>query len=153
ISHIRNGNVERVRVLLPVAAIVATAATAAWVVRHDHDASSVVRPSTRGAGAPRGHVAAKTRPRVVRIRMLERPSGRLAAPVQDAAAAPLGAGNIGLFGGLTAADTSRADIRITTASSDRGAGMLPQGLHDTAAVRLGHAVYLFGGGNGVSQSE
>jgi N-acetylneuraminic acid mutarotase len=51
-----------------------------------------------------------------------------------------------LLGGLTAADTSRADIRIASAADDRAAGELPTGLHDTAAVRLGGAVYLFGGG-------
>ena len=51
-----------------------------------------------------------------------------------------------LLGGLTAADTSRPDIRIATPKGDRGAGQLPTGLHDTAAVRLGNAVYVFGGG-------
>lgn len=55
-----------------------------------------------------------------------------------------------LLGGLTAADTSRADIRIATASRDRAAGQLPTALHDTAAVRLGGAVYLFGGGTGAN---
>jgi YVTN family beta-propeller protein len=51
-----------------------------------------------------------------------------------------------LLGGLTAADTSRTDIRITVPTGDRAAGQLPTGLHDTAAVRLGDTVYLFGGG-------
>ncbi len=51
-----------------------------------------------------------------------------------------------LLGGLTAADTSRADIRIATPKGDTGAGQLPTGLHDTAAVRIGNAVYVFGGG-------
>ena len=51
-----------------------------------------------------------------------------------------------LLGGLTAADTSRADIRIVGSSGDRRFGSLPLGLHDTAAVRIGSAVYVFGGG-------
>ena len=51
-----------------------------------------------------------------------------------------------LLGGLTAADTSRADIRIATPKGDRAAGQLPTGLHDTAAVHIGNAVYVFGGG-------
>jgi YVTN family beta-propeller protein len=59
-----------------------------------------------------------------------------------------------LLGGLTASDTSRADIRVATAGGDRGAGSLPAALHDTAAVRLGGAVYLFGGGtNANTQSD
>jgi DNA-binding beta-propeller fold protein YncE len=77
----------------------------------------------------------------------ERATGALAEPVQDEAAAPVG-GAVMLLGGLTAADQSRTDIRIATASGDRAAGSLPTALHDTAAVRLGSAVYLFGGGTG-----
>ena len=70
--------------------------------------------------------------------------------MQDAAAAALGGNRIMLLGGLTAADTSRTDIRIATPSSDRAAGNLPTALHDTAAVRLGRDVYLFGGGTGTT---
>jgi N-acetylneuraminic acid mutarotase len=55
-----------------------------------------------------------------------------------------------LLGGLTAADTSRTDIRIATPARDRAAGKLPTALHDTAAVRLGSDVYLFGGGTGAN---
>ena len=55
-----------------------------------------------------------------------------------------------LLGGLTAADTSRTDIRIARPSGDRAAGNLPTALHDTAAVRLGRDVYLFGGGTGAN---
>jgi len=78
-------------------------------------------------------------------RLVEQSTGRLAAPVQDAAVASVGR-SVMLLGGLTAADTSRADIRIVSAAGDRAAGQLATGLHDTAAVRLGEAVYLFGGG-------
>jgi DNA-binding beta-propeller fold protein YncE len=70
----------------------------------------------------------------------------LAAPVEDAAAVSLGAGRVMLLGGLTAADTSRTDIRIVDSHGDRRVGSLPVGLHDTAAVRLGSDAYVFGGG-------
>jgi N-acetylneuraminic acid mutarotase len=59
-----------------------------------------------------------------------------------------------LLGGLTAADTSRADVRVVGAHSDRAAGLLPAAVHDAAAVRLGTEVYLFGGGtNESTQSD
>jgi DNA-binding beta-propeller fold protein YncE len=59
-----------------------------------------------------------------------------------------------LLGGLTAADTSRADILIVSPARGSAAGSLPEAVHDTAAVRLGHNVYLFGGGtNSGSQSD
>jgi len=51
-----------------------------------------------------------------------------------------------LLGGLTAADTSRADVVVAGPSSDREAGTLPTAVHDTAAVQIGDAVYVFGGG-------
>jgi YVTN family beta-propeller protein len=51
-----------------------------------------------------------------------------------------------LLGGLTPADTSRADILVATPSGDRAEGRLPTAVHDAAAVRIGRAVYLFGGG-------
>ncbi len=55
-----------------------------------------------------------------------------------------------LLGGLTAADASRTDVRIAAPRGDRAAGDLPTALHDTAAVPLGDAVYLFGGGTGAN---
>ena len=59
-----------------------------------------------------------------------------------------------LLGGLTSADTSRADVRIVDARGDHRVGTLPLALHDTAAVRIGSAVYLFGGGtNSGRQSD
>jgi len=80
------------------------------------------------------------------MHLVERRIGALASLVQDAAAAAIGHGRVLLLGGLTAADTSRADIRSVDAGEDRSVGALPVGLHDTAAVRIGDAVYLFGGG-------
>jgi YVTN family beta-propeller protein len=70
----------------------------------------------------------------------------LSAPVQDAAAVALDGSRAFVVGGLTAADTSRTDIRIVSAGGDRKVGALPVGLHDTAAVKLGNAIYVFGGG-------
>jgi YVTN family beta-propeller protein len=59
-----------------------------------------------------------------------------------------------LLGGLTAADISRADVRIVDVHRDDRVGSLPVALHDTAAVRLGSGVYLFGGGtNAGTQSD
>jgi N-acetylneuraminic acid mutarotase len=87
-------------------------------------------------------------------RVAERQTGALQAPVEDAAAVALPSGTAMLLGGLTAADTSRADVRIATPRGDRAAGTLPVAVHDTAAVRLGNAVYLFGGGtNAGTQSD
>jgi YVTN family beta-propeller protein len=83
------------------------------------------------------------------VRLSERSTGTLATPVQDAAIAPV-VGGVMLLGGLTAADTSRTDIRIARPNGDRAAGALPTSLHDTAAVALGDAVYLFGGGTGAN---
>jgi DNA-binding beta-propeller fold protein YncE len=98
------------------------------------------KPATRRATSP--------------IRLTERGRGSLTAPVQDAAAVAVGSGRVMLLGGLTAADTSRADIRIVDARGDHRVGSLPLGLHDAAAVRLGSAVYLFGGGtNAGTQSD
>jgi YVTN family beta-propeller protein len=88
------------------------------------------------------------------VRLAERQIGRLQSPVQDAAAAALAGGRTMLLGGLTAADTSRADVRVVGAHSDRAAGLLPAAVHDAAAVRLGREVYLFGGGtNESTQSD
>ena len=106
--------------------------------------SSESAPSARtsiSADAPK-HPA---RPRP--LRLAERPLGSLQAPVQDAAAVALGGGRALLLGGLTAADTSRTDVRaVGEGGVDRRVGSLPQGLHDTAAVLLGGEAYVFGGG-------
>jgi YVTN family beta-propeller protein len=116
--------------------------------------------TARGNGSTRDRTqvsrvrTAKTRTVTRRTRLVERHTGMLQAPVQDAAAVALGRERAMLLGGLTAADSSRADIRVVTASGDRGAGSLPTAVHDTAAVRLGGFVYVFGGGtNANTQSD
>ncbi len=113
------------------------------------------KTSTRaGLRAPQLKIGRTRKAVLRRTRLVERQTGALQSPVQDAAAVALGGGRVMLLGGLTASDTSRADIRVATAGGDRGAGSLPTAVHDTAAVRLGGAVYLFGGGtNAGTQSD
>ena len=138
---------RRLSPALVLAAVLAAAALAAFLVRVTRD------PHTpRSASTTAKTVAAqvtRTPKRARPIRLVERATGMLAEPVQDAAIAPVGHGAI-LLGGLTAADASRADVRIATASDDRAAGRLPTALHDTAAVRIGDAVFVFGGGTGTN---
>ena len=57
-----------------------------------------------------------------------------------------------LLGGLTASDTSTGAIVLTAGASSRQLGELPTAVHDTAAVRLGRDVYVFGGGTGSASS-
>ena len=59
-----------------------------------------------------GGMTTTTRTPVPPKRLAEHALTSLAAPVQDAVAAAVGGGRVMLLGGLTAADTSRADIRF-----------------------------------------
>ncbi|HYX83984.1 MAG TPA: YncE family protein [Gaiellales bacterium] len=86
------------------------------------------------------------------MRLFERRVGALPAPVQDAAAARVGSGVL-LVGGLNAADTSIADVRFVSAHDSASRGALPSVRHDAAAVSLGGAAYVFGGGDGPSQLD
>jgi hypothetical protein len=72
--------------------------------------------------------------------------GRLSAAVQDAAAAPLEGGRIVLLGGIDAADTSTDAITLLSGGRATAGGTLPTPQHDAQAARLGHDVYVFGGG-------
>jgi DNA-binding beta-propeller fold protein YncE len=85
-------------------------------------------------------------------RLVQVPSGSLAAPIQDAAAAPYRGGAV-LLGGLTAGDASADSIVVTSGSAGRQVGRIPTALHDSAAVTIGGAVYLFGGGTGSGQLD
>src|SRR5690348_4601462 len=94
-------------------------------------------------------VATKTSThRSLSLRLVAHRSGRLAAAVQDAAIAPVDKSHAFVVGGLDAADVSTDTVRLAGTSGDRTVGRLPGVVHDTAAVRLGAAVYVFGGGNG-----
>jgi DNA-binding beta-propeller fold protein YncE len=79
-------------------------------------------------------------------------AGRLAAPVQDAAAAPY-AGGVVLAGGLTPADVSSDAIVTATRAGSTRIGRIPTALHDSAAVQIGRAVYIFGGGTATAQLD
>jgi YVTN family beta-propeller protein len=108
-------------------------------------------PATTATTAPAPAAAparATTRP----VLLSPVPAGALPAPLQDAAAAPSGTGAV-LVGGLTAADTSSAQILGARVRHARLLGHLPGAFHDSAAVTLGQAVYAFGGGNGVAQLD
>jgi len=125
---------------LGAAAILAVA----FAVRNNNPATAqgAVDPTARGgASVVERTVTAPS------LRLAERHTGRLQAPVQDGAAVALPGGAM-LLAGLSAADTSRADIRLVTPATDRAAGQLPVSLHDTAAASIGSSVYLFGGGTG-----
>ena len=71
--------------------------------------SAAERPTQAPANIKRA-----PKPNALILRLSERQTGNLHAPVQDAAAVALGGGRAMLLGGLTAADTSRPDIRIAT---------------------------------------
>ncbi|MFN8110347.1 MAG: YncE family protein [Thermoleophilia bacterium] len=78
--------------------------------------------------------------------------GRMPVPFQDPAVAapPSGVGAL-LIGGLSAADTSIADIHVVHGARVGVIGRIPQAMHDAAAVMLGGTAYLFGGGDGTAQ--
>ncbi len=111
-----------------------------------------------GCGAASRHAATSTerpvrRDPVVRslpVDVAEHALGHLAAPVQDATLAPWHGGAI-LAGGLTAADTSTANVVLVRARGSTSP--LPVALHDATSVTLGGAAYLFGGGDGVHQLD
>ncbi len=119
-----------------------------------------VLASGGGKPAPRPPLrlvsVASAAPAVSRARrrtiLVERETGQLADPVQDAAGASLG-GRALLLGGLTVSDTSTEEVVIASAASSRVAARLPSARHDTAAAAIGRFAYLFGGGNGVSQLD
>jgi YVTN family beta-propeller protein len=85
------------------------------------------------------------------IRVVSISVGSLGAPLQDAAAAQIGEGRLVLLGGLDAADASTDAIHVLAGSRESARGRLPDALHDAAAVRLGGAAYLFGGGDATRQ--
>jgi YVTN family beta-propeller protein len=79
-------------------------------------------------------------------------TGRLGAPLQDAAPAATAGGTL-LLGGLSASDTSTSGVLLANAVGDRTVGALPSALHDAAAATVAGHTYLFGGGNGVAQLD
>ena len=112
-----------------------------------------VQAPKRLAGGANGRTGASALTRVRRRTILvERPTRRLDAPVQDASGASVGGQGL-LLGGLTASDLSTDQVVIASAAGTRVAGHLPSARHDTAAAAIGRFAYLFGGGNGISQLD
>ena len=111
--------------------------------------------SDRPAGPGRREAAAaRIDPRPAqRAHLVERRTGALPAPLQDAAAASINAHGALLLGGLTAADTSTDTILLAGAGGAHRQGVLPFALHDSAAVQLGGSTYLFGGGTASRQLD
>ena len=143
---------RRPLVLLAVGAACAVGGGLAALAALGGGSSSPRAPATTSSAA--GSAAARLQRRPRSILLAERTTGRLAAPVQDAAAVALGGARVMLLGGLSAADTSRADVLVATPAGGQSVGLLPAAVHDTAAARLGGAVYLFGGGtNANTQSD
>ena len=100
--------------------------------------------------------ADRSRRRVARhlvTQLVERQTGRLPAPLQDAAVAATGSRAMLMLGGLTAADTSTNSVLLASRSGASRRGSLPTALHDAAAAHLGAFTYLFGGGDGVRQLD
>ena len=94
------------------------------------------------------HTAAAPAHKVVRL--VERRLGSLAQPLQDAAAAPSGSGAV-LAGGLNSADASVGDVLFVSSGREAARGSLPSARHDAAAVAIGGATYVFGGGDATHQ--
>jgi DNA-binding beta-propeller fold protein YncE len=135
--------------LLAAFAVAGAGAAVYWQTRDARKPTASGRAPTVGAGPQ----ARARQTKHVIVRLVERRTGDLPARVQDAAAASTADRGVVLLGGLTAADTSTAAIRVAHATGARDRGVLPAALHDAGAVRLGASTYLFGGGDGSKQLD
>jgi YVTN family beta-propeller protein len=129
--------------LVPLAALAAF-----FLYRHASAGGQPATTTTVHAVPRRNRIA-----RPVHVRFVERSTGRLPAPVQDAAVAAGPNRTMLLLGGLTPADTSTSRIVLAQVHGARLRGALPTALHDAAAAQLGGAAYLFGGGDGTRQLD
>jgi DNA-binding beta-propeller fold protein YncE len=142
---------SHLRLVLVGLVLVAAAGTVAlWNDAPRRHARATSAPLHR---PPAGHTTATAEDRVQPAHLVQRRVGTLAAPVQDAAAAPAPSARAVLLGGLTAADTSTDQVRLVSGRRDATGGRLPQALHDAAAVWLHGAAYLFGGGDRAAQLD
>lgn len=82
----------------------------------------------------------------LRLRVSVTTTGDLPEAVQDAAAVSLDQNRLALLGGVDAADASTASIVVLAGGSVVRHDSLPAPQHDAQAARLGHYVYVFGGG-------
>ena len=129
-----------------------TAAVVTWLAEAGGHATAdqVQRPTTRASAPKLLAVARRHRVRSV-LRLVERPAGRLAFAVQDAAAASAAGNGVYLLGGLGATDLSLAEAVLASHGTNHSLGRLPQALHDAPGVLLGARLFVFGGGTGVAQ--
>src|SRR4051812_10300813 len=129
---------------MPVTAIPRLLAPIALAAACVSGCGSAAPHAQSGGGAPaspaRGSTAAPPR-----VRLAVRRSGRLPAPVQLPAVAPLGSALLAIAG-LDAADASSAAIVRVRGGHGREVGRLPAPLHDAAAATVGRATYFLGGG-------
>ena len=82
-----------------------------------------------------------------------RSTGSLASPREGASAVLAPDGSVILLGGLGRSPATSTEVRRLNHGRDTLIGHLPMALHDTAAVTLGGAVYLFGGGNTIERDS
>ncbi len=87
--------------------------------------------SKTGARGATASTAAKT------VRVSVAATGQLPSAVQDAAAAPLGAGGALVMGGLETGESSVTDVVQVQGAGARTVGSLPTALHDACAAALG----------------
>jgi hypothetical protein len=106
-------------------------------------ASTTATSRTPGAS---GHAKAAPNHSVPATALSYRPLYHLASAVQDPAAAALGGGRFVLMGGLTAADSSTANVVVGDRTAAQLRTSLPNAQHDAQAAALSGLVYLFGGG-------
>jgi Kelch motif len=97
-------------------------------------ATSSLRPPSHASGSSRT------------VRLSYRPLFSLAAAVQDPAGAAFAADRFVLLGGLTAQDTSTADVVQADLRGPLHTASLPNAQHDAQAAQLAGKVYVFGGG-------
>ena len=145
-----SAGLRRASLFLLIAA--AAAGLAIWLTGGTHTRRPAVADPAQGASRT---VATQTSSahRPPSVRLVAHRTGRLAAAVQDAAIAPIDSTHALLVGGLNSADVSIDTVRVAGPGGDRTVGRLPGVVHDTAAVRLGADVYVFGGGNGSVQLD
>jgi YVTN family beta-propeller protein len=136
---------RRLGVAASLLILAAAAAGAVVLWPHGHAARHAAAPPARTAAPANARVKAGP------LRVAVRRARPLAAPVQDAAVAADGS-RILLVGGLDAGDVSTSEIRSVGRSSAT-VGRVGHVFHDAAAARLGGAVYVFGGGDGVRQLD
>jgi N-acetylneuraminic acid mutarotase len=136
--------VKRRRVLWRRSLVAVILAVALVLVVWVSSRSSATHPHTPSASVGRASLPApQSSPETFSARRLP---FTLPVALQDTAAVALGSGRVALLGGLNAADTSTAAVRVLDAQGVIGSLRLPEPQHDAQAVLLGGRPYVFGGG-------